>query len=350
MKRISISVLILCTCFVSVAWGRQPAGRANAIWSEFHRPNMERSDPDETVLNVNNVGNLALNWSYAAAAAVTSSPAVVNGVVYVGSPADDDAKQEMEKIKADWGAWKDLRRELAASYVTNADRIRLALCDGDEEQIQSRVEDAEKSAKGNVQSGYEKLAHELDELIDRASKYESDGTVGEDARKWRGVMRGAKTRLDRVLKDGGILQGTDNAKVRARIEIGIKKHKEYQENSSRCTASEVNVSSGRIDCVKVDSGYCNIIEIKPNNDKAVAKGWDQVKRYQSDVLDAWRNAGDDKTKIRPEVFGSCIDSGHDQELRLKTDVVTYDFCPVPNEDIDSMIEEQIQQSKSTEDE
>jgi hypothetical protein len=66
------------------------------------------------------------------------------------APADDHAKQEMEKIKADWGAWKDLRRELAASYVTNADRIRLAFCDGDEEQIQSRVEDAEKSAKGNV--------------------------------------------------------------------------------------------------------------------------------------------------------------------------------------------------------
>ena len=39
--------------------------------------------------------------------------------------ADDDASlHELEKIKADWGAWKDLRRELAASYVTNADKIR----------------------------------------------------------------------------------------------------------------------------------------------------------------------------------------------------------------------------------
>jgi hypothetical protein len=264
--------------------------------------------------------------------------------------ATDGAQDELGRIKADWGAWKDLRRELAADYVTNADKIRLAICDGDEEQIQSRVEDAEKSAQGNLAGRYQALGHQLDELIDRISKLDSDETAGEEARKWRGVMRGARTRLDKVLKDGGILQGADNAKVRARIEVGIKKHKEYQEDSSRCSEKEVAVSSGRIDCVKVDSGWCNIIEIKPNNEKAIARGWDQIKRYQSDVLDAWRSAGEDKTQIKPAVFGSCIDSEHEQSLRLKTDVVTYDFCPVPNEDIDAMIDEQLAQSRSSDDE
>ena len=37
------------------------------------------------MLNVNNVGRLRLKWSYAAADLVDSSPAVANGVVYVGS-------------------------------------------------------------------------------------------------------------------------------------------------------------------------------------------------------------------------------------------------------------------------
>ena len=48
----------------------------------------ERWNPCEKVLNVNNVGNLRLKWSYTTGVVVYSSPAVANGVVYVGS--DDD--------------------------------------------------------------------------------------------------------------------------------------------------------------------------------------------------------------------------------------------------------------------
>jgi hypothetical protein len=56
MKRISIVVLLLCECLVSVAWGQQPAHRGD--WTEFLRTNMQRSNPHEHVLNVNNVGSL----------------------------------------------------------------------------------------------------------------------------------------------------------------------------------------------------------------------------------------------------------------------------------------------------
>jgi outer membrane protein assembly factor BamB len=77
--------LILCACFVSVAWGRQPAGQCVNNWSEFHRTNMKRSNPCEKVLNVNNVGKLSLKWSCVTGGGVDSSPAVANGAVYVGS-------------------------------------------------------------------------------------------------------------------------------------------------------------------------------------------------------------------------------------------------------------------------
>ena len=42
MKRIRILVFILSACFVSVAWGQQPAGKCINNWSEFHRVNMKR--------------------------------------------------------------------------------------------------------------------------------------------------------------------------------------------------------------------------------------------------------------------------------------------------------------------
>jgi len=79
MKRIRISVLILCACFVSAAWGQRNG------WREFHRPDMQRLNPYENVLNADNVGNLVLKWSDPTGNSVQSSPSVVNGVLYVGS-------------------------------------------------------------------------------------------------------------------------------------------------------------------------------------------------------------------------------------------------------------------------
>ena len=85
MKRISMVASVLCLFFVSVAWGQQPAGKCSNNWSEFHRTNMQRWNPCEKVLSVNNVGKLVLKWKYTTGSVFHSSPAVVNGVVYVGS-------------------------------------------------------------------------------------------------------------------------------------------------------------------------------------------------------------------------------------------------------------------------
>ena len=83
MKQIRILVLILCACFVSVAWGQQPTGKCINNWSEFLRTNMKRLNLCEKVLNVNNVGKLGVKWSYATGSGVGSSPAVAGGVVYI---------------------------------------------------------------------------------------------------------------------------------------------------------------------------------------------------------------------------------------------------------------------------
>jgi outer membrane protein assembly factor BamB len=61
-------------------------------WSEFHRDNMQRWNPYETVLGVGNARNLHLKWSLATGADAfgieSSSPALVNGVAYFGSFGD----------------------------------------------------------------------------------------------------------------------------------------------------------------------------------------------------------------------------------------------------------------------
>jgi outer membrane protein assembly factor BamB len=85
LKGIRILVLMLWACFVSAAWSQQPACQGCNNWSEFHRPNMHRWNPYEDVLSVNNVGSLSLKWSYTTGSWVDSSPAVVDGVLYIGS-------------------------------------------------------------------------------------------------------------------------------------------------------------------------------------------------------------------------------------------------------------------------
>ena len=88
MKRISAAVLILSACFASRAWGQKPTCGVHTPWTEFHRTNMERWNPGEKVLSVKTVRNLKRKWSYSTGNYVESSPAVANGVVYIGS--DDD--------------------------------------------------------------------------------------------------------------------------------------------------------------------------------------------------------------------------------------------------------------------
>ncbi len=86
MKHIRILALILCACFVSVAWGQQPAGKAVVNWNEFHNQDMQRWSPYEDVLNVHNVGSLQPKWRYNLGYATTSSsPTVANGVLYIGA-------------------------------------------------------------------------------------------------------------------------------------------------------------------------------------------------------------------------------------------------------------------------
>jgi len=133
MKRIRISVLILFTCFASAAWGQHSTSQVCTGWREFHRPNMARWNPCEKVLNVGNVGNLALKWSYTTGFYVYSSPAVANGVIYIGS---EDSKVYALKAKTGHKLWSYTAGDLVASspavangvvYVGSYDRNLYAL-------------------------------------------------------------------------------------------------------------------------------------------------------------------------------------------------------------------------------
>jgi PQQ enzyme repeat len=66
--------------------GAQEPFLVQTDWHQFHfDADGTRLNPYENVLNVHNVGNVGLKWSYRTGHEVESSPAVANGVVYVGT-------------------------------------------------------------------------------------------------------------------------------------------------------------------------------------------------------------------------------------------------------------------------
>jgi glucose dehydrogenase len=108
---IGIAILVLAgICLSQTATSSSPGD-----WTEFHRDNMQRWNPYETVLGVNNVGSLVRKWSYATGVEVDSLPTVANGVVYVGS-----ADNKLHALNATTGAL--LRRKASHPALSGQGR------------------------------------------------------------------------------------------------------------------------------------------------------------------------------------------------------------------------------------
>ena len=64
---------------------KQEIFESHVNWTQFHTKNMKRRNPYENVLSVHNVGKLQGLWKYQTGDKIYASPAVVDGVVYIGS-------------------------------------------------------------------------------------------------------------------------------------------------------------------------------------------------------------------------------------------------------------------------
>jgi len=90
--KIVLSIVMIAPLWLMMASANTSAHAQNTSspgdWTEFHRDNMQRWNPYETVLGVNNVGGLQLKWKNPIGIylnGLESSPATVNGVMYFGS-------------------------------------------------------------------------------------------------------------------------------------------------------------------------------------------------------------------------------------------------------------------------
>ena len=85
---LAAAVLVLSSCQInSVSSG---GGPISGDWPQFRMgPEHSGYNAAESTIGVGNVGNLVEKWTSASVGVVSSSPAVVNGVAYVGSEDDN---------------------------------------------------------------------------------------------------------------------------------------------------------------------------------------------------------------------------------------------------------------------
>ena len=91
--------------------------------------------------------------------------------------------------------------------------------------------------------------------------------------------------LDRVKE--GVMNGSNNPTIRARMDYGKQKHKDLQSSFS-CDEKEITLSSGRPDCIKFDADNCRVIEFKPDT-WSQSNARDQAVRYVGDVRERFKN-------------------------------------------------------------
>jgi hypothetical protein len=103
-------------------------------------------------------------------------------------------------------------------------------------------------------------------------------------------IKSDRSTLDRVKE--GVMNGSNNPLIRARMEFGKEMHRKLQSDRD-CHEKEISLSSGRPDCIRFDPGDCKVIEFKPST-LSTSDAKEQAERYLRDVRDRFKN--DDRAK------------------------------------------------------
>ena len=126
-----------------------------------------------------------------------------------------------------------------------------------------------------------------DETKSEASQLRQDIEKSQEAiAKLFERLNSDRNTLDRVKE--GVMNGSNNPTIRARMDYGKQKHKDMQSSFS-CDEKEIVVSSGRPDCIKFEQDNCKVIEFKPDT-YSVGQAEAQARGYIEDVRNRFKDA------------------------------------------------------------
>ncbi|MDQ3363940.1 MAG: hypothetical protein M3680_00710 [Myxococcota bacterium] len=120
------------------------------------------------------------------------------------------------------------------------------------------------------------------------------------------------------------LRGSNHPVVSFMLDQGNRAHADRQNG---CDAKEIVLSSGRLDCAMAPGETCLVIELKPDNSRAIAKGVSQYRGYVSELNEELKKPGSSTIK-------KLIDADSDfaKCKRFEGRIDCYKLCPTVNDD------------------
>jgi hypothetical protein len=183
----------------------------------------------------------------------------------------------------------------------------------------STAKDAGKRARDRVNDKYAAL-----EGLKNAAVQALDDVLGDGALS--GHHRQAqehKARIRRHWKSIGKMtrsvRGANHPVIAYMLEQGNQAHRDYQDAEGKCDVTEFSMVKvkGRADCIKAEGTTCTVIELKPDNDRAIKLGKLQATRYVREL----RSRGDAYKDLvaKDRKFAACT--------KFRTRVDCYTLCP-----------------------
>lgn len=266
------------------------------------------------------------------------NPAVVSAVDFLNK-IKSQTQAELVRVTADHRRWYDRLKELREWYSQDTRNVRDAFCNledspGDPEEgaaYEAEVAQIANRMRDRIAPRWKELEVEATRIMSVAEALAkaNNEKVSKDAAKLQTETQKTVNSVKNILINE--LNGANDPEIRARIETGKNEHKRIQADSSKCTVSERTFGSRRVDCIRVDGSVCYVVEIKPNNSKAISKG-----RAQADSgIREIRNLADGKSSKtdlvdRLEIFRSCFDEAN-KRVNLEREVRVYEYCPPDGE-------------------
>jgi hypothetical protein len=245
-------------------------------------------------------------------------------------------ENELARSEADHRRWYEQVRELRGWYKQDTKNVRDMFCSLEESPGDTAQGDAYAALLTQIADRMRgRLAPRWNELMAESGRILQ--VLGDLKRapeaKVRSRAAALYDKLDATVRSltnlmNDELKGANDPEFRALLETGKNEHRRIQA-SSLCQVSEVAIPGAgvRIDCVKVADGICTLIEIKPKNASAIARGEVQAAGYVASLKEFFLRNRDDIQRAfsgNLEVFKQCIAN---QRLELRPLVETYELCP-----------------------
>ncbi len=222
----------------------------------------------------------------------------------------DDAANNVERYLEKSRKVREMDKSELAALISQICRLDIARNDDEADRIAKSLRD---KTVDNVRREFDNLNSEADRLmgneVERVindAKSLRDNTKGltsypEVKSDTEALLRAMSDRIDsftsrvyerfssdyRTLSNlkEGVINGSNNPRIRAAMEYGKEKH---QYNQRICEEKELSLSSGRPDCVSFQKDSCAVWEFKPDT-YSESEARSQAERYVRDVQDRFRD-------------------------------------------------------------